>query len=152
MQAKTDAHSPPSILAILSFSRHERCTNLYYSCLISNVWTFRYCRAAAHALRAGSGCAGVLLLSCCLALCPLAPRQAFRFFGRFVVSLSKYRLSSKLSNYRNSFSTIVSYIVSLSNDNNTETTVDTLSNTINSEKHRYVQIRLVERKKSKTRD
>ena len=125
MEAKTDAHSqqPTRHLEDMSFSVITMYDPVLFASQISTSELLgpAVLRRTTYVLLAASDCDWVLLLSCCLALCPLAPRQAFRFFGRFVVSLSKYRLSSKLSNYRNSFSTIVSYIVSLSNDNNTET-------------------------------
>ena len=55
---------------------------------------------------------GVLLFSCCLVLCPLAPCQAFRFLSFLsyyhFAFLSFIVLSLPLSNYRNSFCTVLS--------------------------------------------
>ena len=52
---------------------------------------------------------GVLLFSCCLVLCPLAPCPTFRFLSFFIASLSFVVLSLSLSKYRNSFGTALSY-------------------------------------------
>ena len=116
---KTDvntAHNPPLILAISRFP-----SSLSRACIIrvskSQVWTFRSCRAAYTAMRDKDR--AVLLLSCCLALCPVAPWQALAFY-RVIVSLSNDRLSSSLSNYRSR--TIIPKLSSF----------DTISNTINS--------------------
>ena len=52
---------------------------------------------------------GVVLLRWCLLLCPLSPREAF-VFDRFIVSLSFIVLSLSLSNHRNTFDTILSFL------------------------------------------
>ena len=48
----------------------------------------------------------MLLLSCCLALCPLAPWQAFRFFRFIVYIVIEVSFIVVVSNYQSTFGTL----------------------------------------------
>ena len=75
---------PPSWRFVVS--RHHYLRPCIFRVLKVNVRAFRSCRAATYTAMRDKD-RTMLLLSCCLALCPLAPWQAFHFlsFYRIVI-------------------------------------------------------------------
>ena len=107
MEANTDAHSPQPTRHLGRFvvSRHRYVRSLYYSRLKSQTSELlgpAVLRRTTYVLLAASDCDWVLLLSCCLALCPLTTWQAFHIIVlsyryRTIACRSRYRITAVVS-------------------------------------------------------